>query len=200
MSGSIPAALLDLKNLQILHLKANKLTGTIPELGQNPLISWVDLSSNQLHGTIPQSLGNSRTIEDLRLGNNRLYEPIPPGLCRNPNVNGGVTKSYGCDGVICPIGTYSDTGHAIESIGCTSCPDGETTLYLGSPMSACQQLTEEDLLSMLYEVMRGNLWPESSREHWKDPNVSVCDWAGLSCDKQGQLTSLSFPLAGLEEY
>jgi len=55
------------------------------------------------------------------------------------------------------------------------------------------------ILAMLYKVMRGDLWPPARRTNWGDLSVSVCDWAGLSCDENGELESISFPLAGLME-
>ena len=186
--------------LQILHLKGNHLTGTIPDLGRMPRLSWLDLSNNVLHGTIPQSFAISRSIEDLRLGGNRIYEPIPHGLCNHPNINGGATKQFGCDGVICPLGSYSDVGHAVESHGCTRCPPGETTLYLGSSKAACQTFEPTKILSIFYDVMQGNVWPPAFQHNWGDFEVDICDWAGISCDSSGELISMGFPLVGLEEY
>jgi hypothetical protein len=199
LTGTIPSSITKISVLQIFHLKDNKLTGTIPGLGSMQRLSWVDLSNNMLHGTIPQSFGTSRAIEDLRLGGNFLYEPIPRGLCKNPSLNGGATKMYGCDGVLCPIGTYSDAGHAMETQGCIKCPDGKTTLYLGSSLDKCRTIDAKDVLTMFFEVMQGDTWPEESQKNWGDPNVDVCSWSGISCNKDGELIGMGFPLVGLDE-
>jgi hypothetical protein len=201
-SGTIPSTLLNVDALQILHLKGNQFSGTLPELGKLPRMSWIDVSNNNLHGTVPQSLGSSLVIEDLRLGGNMLYEPIPRGLCSNPNVNGGATKQYGCDGILCPLGTYAETsGHASETYGaCVKCPPGETTLYLGSFESACQELTPEEILTIFFEVMQGDVWPADAQRNWGDFNVDVCDWGGISCDSNGELMGMAFPLVGLDDY
>lgn len=174
--------------------------GTIPEIGRLPYLTWVDLSNNLLHGTLPQSLGTSRSIEDLRVTGNMIYEPIPSGLCTNPNVNGGATKQFGCDGVICGLGTYSDVGHATAEIGCSKCPPGETTLYLGSLRTACRVFTPRQILSIFYDVMGGDTWPDEFQEKWRDPQLDLCDWAGMTCDENGELQGVGFPLIGLEEY
>lgn len=200
LEEDIPNSITSLSNLQILHLKLNRLSGTIPDLGSMPKLQWIDLSSNYLHGTVPQSLGTSKTIKDLRLGNNRLYDPIPSGLCSNPDVNAGVTKKYGCAGILCPIGTYSEVGHAVDPVGCFKCPAGESTLYLGSVRSKCQVFTEAMILTMFFEVMQGHEWPLGLQENWGNYDVPLCKWAGLTCDEDGELESIAFPLVGLEHY
>ena len=81
-----------------------------------------------------------------------FYDPVPPSLCTNANVNGGLATTYGCDGVICPLGTYSESGHAtLADGGCKKCPEGETTMYLGS--SECRPFSPEDILSILFDAM-----------------------------------------------
>lgn len=186
--------------LQILHLKENLFTGTIPEFGRLPTLTWLDLSKNLFRGTVPASLGTSRSIENVHLGGNMLYEPIPRGLCNNPNVNGGATKTFGCDEVLCPLGTYADNGHAADPGGCTKCPEGQTTLYLGSTKHECKVYTPESILSMFFQVARGDGWPEESKHHWADESMSLCDWAGVTCNEEGEMTSLTFPLVGLDDY
>ena len=88
--------------LQILHIKLNLLTGTISSrFGELPQLSWFDVSTNALHGTIPKTFGDSTSLTDFRLGaGNRIHDPIPKALCKNPGINGGLTKTYGCGGVI----------------------------------------------------------------------------------------------------
>ena len=101
---------------------------------------------------------------------------------------------YGCDGVICPLGTYSDPGHATHSEGCKVCPEGQTTMYLGS--SSCDEFTEEDILSMLFDVM-GVLKSEGSNEMKKKQDV--CTWDGITCDDAGEVISIRFPLGELDD-
>jgi hypothetical protein len=184
--------------LQILHIKLNQLTGTISsKFGELPFLSWFDVSSNRLHGTIPATFGGSRSIKDFRLGGNMIYDPIPQSLCTNTNVNGGLTRMYGCDGVICPLGTYSDPGHATHSEGCKPCPEGTTTMYLGS--SSCEEFSEADILSIFFDVMGGHTWNALQKSHWKESDGSVCEWHGISCDENGEIDSIRFPLLGIDD-
>jgi hypothetical protein len=136
-----------------------------------------DASDNRLHGTIPSSFGSSSSIKDFRMANNMLYDPIPSTLCSNTNLNGGATLKYGCAGVLCPLGSYTENGHAMDAhSGCIPCPPGETTMYLGS--SSCRAFSEKDILSLLFDVLQGERWPPRHKENWRDYKVSVCDWAG----------------------
>lgn len=179
--------------LQILHLKGNRLTGTIPEaFGRLPYLSWLDISENNLLGTIPLSFAESPTLEDFRIAGNMLYGEVPDGLCTNPTLNDGMAKLHGCSGVLCPTDTYAGTGYATESSPCLPCPDGQSSLYLGS--LACITLSEPDFLAMLYEVMQGPMWSEKNSVNWLDTTVSVCEWAGIECDSNGVTTSLNIPL------
>ena len=57
MTGTIPAELGSLANLQGLSLSGNQLTGTIPaELGGLTNLQRLSLSGNQLTGTVPAQL------------------------------------------------------------------------------------------------------------------------------------------------
>lgn len=198
LTGSLPESFSHLEALQILHLKLNKLTGTISsQFGELPFLSWFDVSANKLHGTIPASFGSSKSIKDFRLGGNMIYEPIPHSLCTNTNINGGLTRNYGCDGVICPLGTFSDPGHATHSNGCNPCPEGQTNMYLGS--SSCQELSEADILSVYFDVIRGDQWNALQQLHWKDRSVNICEWYGVTCDEYGEIQSLRIPVAGLDD-
>ena len=126
-----------------------------------------------------------------------IYDPIPGELCTNANINGGLTKTYGCSGVICPIGTYSDPGHATHADGCRPCPSGKTTLYLGS--SACIRFDEDDYIAMFYDIMAATAKNLIQQAHWeRNREGDVCTWNGITCDEKGKVESMSFPLLGLK--
>ena len=127
-----------------------------------------------------------------------IYEPIPRSLCTNTNINGGLTRTYGCDGVICPLGTYSASGHATHSEGCQPCPEGATTIYLGS--IKCDYLNEVDILAIYFNVMGGSARNAIQKSHWGDPEGdNPCSWNGIKCDEKGEVSSIRFPLMGLED-
>jgi uncharacterized repeat protein (TIGR01451 family) len=77
LNGNLPD-LSALTALQIIDLSANQLTGTIPtELGNQVTLTELDLSNNQLTGSIPTELGNLVNLTDLNLSANQLTGTIP---------------------------------------------------------------------------------------------------------------------------
>ncbi|GAB4032875.1 hypothetical protein GCM10028809_32690 [Spirosoma gilvum] len=81
LSGTIPASLSTLTNLNFLNLIGNQLIGSIPSgLGSLTNLELLYLSSNQLSGTIPSSLGALTNLQWLLLNSNRLSGSIPSSL------------------------------------------------------------------------------------------------------------------------
>ncbi|XP_040381139.1 tyrosine-sulfated glycopeptide receptor 1-like [Oryza brachyantha] len=63
LTGTIPAWLSKLQDLNILNLSGNRLTGPIPSwLGAMPKLYYIDLSGNMLSGEIPPSLMAMRLL------------------------------------------------------------------------------------------------------------------------------------------
>lgn len=191
-TGTIPASIARVKGLQILHFKDNSLTGTIPsEFGDLPYLSWFDISQNYISGTIPSSFGNSQSLEDIRIVDNYIYGTIPSNLCTNQKINAGATQVYHCHGIACPQGWYSTRGFSSIDNQCEKCPSGTSNLYMAS--SFCDEFTEQDILGIFYEVMNGPEWDDEDQVNWSNYDVSVCEWAGIDCDDNGTITSMSLP-------
>ena len=125
-----------------------------------------------------------------------MHGPVPETLCSNPQINGGRVPQYDCDVAICPLGTYSQLGFASESDGgeCIKCPEGETNQYLGSRV--CRTFTQRDFLFMFFDAMGGVDWSEDKKRGWQDKTVPECEWTGVSCDEDGNVDGLAFPISG----
>ena len=81
LSGSIPANLGNLSNLEFLSLAGNQLGGSIPpDLGNLTNLTRLYLYGNQLDGSIPSDLGNLTNLTRLYLFGNQLDGSIPSDL------------------------------------------------------------------------------------------------------------------------
>jgi len=81
---------------------------------------------------------------------------------------------------------------------CVMCPEGQTTFKIGENM--CRDVTQEDILNTLYSVVHGEeTWPEEKKRDW-GTKKSACSWAGITCNEQGLITGISFPVVGISNY
>ncbi len=81
LTGSIPASIGQLNNLQELFLDSNHIAGIIPtSIGNlsNLVVLWIN--SNQLTNSIPSDLSNLTKLQSLNLNINKLTGSIPSSL------------------------------------------------------------------------------------------------------------------------
>lgn len=174
-----------LPNLEILHAKSNLFSGTIPAF-YSPKLTWLDLGDNSFVGAVPASLGQLPKLVDLHLGNNKLFE-IPGSLCSNSNlINRGSPGN--CDYILCPIGTFATGGFAFADTPCEPCPEGESTIFLGSTECSIHAYIEPFL-----SLVNGHAWDFDSLEVDDE-----CQLDGVECDEEYRVRSIEFPLAKLE--
>ncbi|CAI0416301.1 unnamed protein product [Linum tenue] len=86
ITGTIPAGLDRLVNLEQLDFNGNSLSGNLPvELGRIPKFMTLQVQNNNLSGTIPSNIGNSTKLLTVWLQGNQLEGEIPPsfGKCQD---------------------------------------------------------------------------------------------------------------------
>ncbi|EOA29787.1 hypothetical protein CARUB_v10012882mg [Capsella rubella] len=86
LGGSLPTDLSGLPFLQELDLTRNNLNGSIPvEWGTSSLVN-ISLLGNQITGPIPKELANISTLFSLVLEYNQISGKLPPELGNLPNI------------------------------------------------------------------------------------------------------------------
>ena len=103
--GTLPAALGNLDQVDLLFLCGNQLRGSIPDLGSLTNLEQLWLNSNQLRGSIPD-LGSLTNLEQLWLNSNQLsgtdpdlagqpHQPADPIPGRPTQLSGTIPDSLG---------------------------------------------------------------------------------------------------------
>jgi len=186
LRGSI-APLTHLPNLQILHAKQNRFSGTIPSQF-SPKLTWLDLTENMFVGTVPRALGQLPNLKDLHLGNNKIFG-IPTSLCNSDSINDGSTGN--CDHILCPMDTFSHYGYAKKDVAvCEPCPEEYSTMFLGS--TACSIQTGAEYIDLFMSLVKG-VAPGKGEEFYDE-----CDLEGVACDEKYNVESIEFSLSNLE--
>uniref|UniRef100_A0A7R9WJ53 Leucine-rich repeat-containing N-terminal plant-type domain-containing protein n=1 Tax=Pseudictyota dubia TaxID=2749911 RepID=A0A7R9WJ53_9STRA len=117
---------------------------------------------------------------------------VPKELCKKKDMMRGDVKHYGCDAILCKPGTASLFGRQNSTeTECTPCDMASSATFWGStscgteadqnevdPTKPDQYLT----LALLYDTCGGDNWVKKS--NWKEKDVSVCKWHGISCNEQ----------------
>jgi hypothetical protein len=73
----VVATLQQLPALRVLDCSWNVLSGPLPELPVNTMISWLDLAGNALSGSPPGSFSNLVNLVYFNVSHNRLQSTIP---------------------------------------------------------------------------------------------------------------------------
>jgi len=233
LSGPLPTAELNnLSQLSILALANNSLTGPLPSLSnmnnlrqvflQNNYISgsipsdflWsapkgeivtVDLSNNEVSGVLSGMRLGEFTRLNLYVGDNRITA-LDDNLCNgNDGWNGGNVEEFGCNAILCPIGTFSAEGRATPNNPCEDCPSAtasDAADFMGASECNARQL---QILIDFYDALEGDFWKEMTNswfgeEYYYDYEAyyptSECTWTGIECSDNGDIVSIQ--LSGMK--
>jgi Leucine-rich repeat (LRR) protein len=166
----------DLSKLGELYLQNNFFHGSIPDdfLWNAPKDASivVDLRNNQISGSVT----GYRLPEFIRLNiylSGNFIESVDQQLCFRAGWLNGDVGDFSCDGLLCPIGSYSVDGRQTSmEVTCETCESAEV---MGS--TTCESEIWR-ILRLLYNDLNGNMWKENN---WFE-NDDECTWDGITCD------------------
>lgn len=79
LTGSLPSEIKELKNLEILDVSKNNMTGIPAEIGQMTNLRIINYADNDITG-LPNELGNLKNLEILNLSGNNPSEQDLSGI------------------------------------------------------------------------------------------------------------------------
>jgi len=133
----LPNALKEMGNLAVsyLYMENCRAKGEIPDNFFGNIEDdyddhiFMDISNNYLTGTLPYAFSR---FSDLYLtADDNFFTGIDPSLCNMTDWNDGMVEKYGCDALMCPMGTYNDFGRRYGSSG-IACEKCRRATYYGS--------------------------------------------------------------------
>ena len=179
LSGHIPYAINQLKNLKKIRLSNNLIHGLLPAFEEHPQLSFIDLSNNNIGGeikstflqsfnnvteeifidvssnfitgSVPSALSRFHHL-NLRIESNRIKN-IDPSLCKKNNWNNGNVGKYHCDGIACSQGYFNELGRQIDDTYCLPC---DTSFFLGS--TSCNGIENASELPTKTTTKRKLVW------------------------------------------
>ncbi len=204
LTGTIPAALAQLKNLKWLHLFSNGLTGAIPkELAQLKNLKWLYLFDNGLTGAIPKELAQLKNLERLFLSRNELTGAIPAALAQLENLSSLYLFDNELTGAIpaalaqlenlkelflssneltgcIPVALQAISNHDLDKLGLDACSAGTDDSVTDD--------SDRDTLIAFYQATGGDGWKK--RRGWNS-DAPLNQWHGVTTDDQGRVTGLN---------
>ena len=193
--------------LDELFLGGNGFTGKVPRRlmqhsNRTHSLVTVNLAKNELTGTLPTELLRFQSL-NLDVTGNKMTS-IPGNLCAKGAWMSGLVETFGCNALLCPIGTYNIVGRQTsETNNCTACP---SAVYLGATeCETAQEQADWKILASLYINTQGSDWIETQgwqsldnllqNANLEDLNgaaLNVCQWSGVFCES-GAVVKLELP-------
>ncbi|KAL7579018.1 hypothetical protein ACA910_019060 [Epithemia clementina (nom. ined.)] len=237
MNGNIPSELNSCSGLAQLSLRNNAFGGSLPDWTALSQLTELDLTGNALEGALPdsflQSVSDSNsTRREFLFGNNKLSGGIPTSWnSRFPNlfldltgnqITGalsectsqqqqwmdGLVADYGCNAILCPIGTYNELGRQTGAdndcrtctgasvMGTTTCDAGATNSTDAELAALTRKARDLEILTEFYHATLGENWVR--QDGWT-VTADYCAWYGISCDAANDFAvqSIELPDNGL---
>lgn len=136
------------------------------------------LQKNHITGNIPVELQRFEALE-INLAGNEI-SGIAEELCTKKAWNNGDVGAVGnCNAILCPRGSYSDSGRQVAAnTSCLPCDYEEDQQFLGQTNCHSASITERGILEKIFTETTGEQW--TSKEAWMSTEP-ICSWAGVRC-------------------
>ena len=139
----------------------------------------VDLRNNRLSGHVPGSLDAHSNMKLYLSGNQ--FDSMSTSLCDNTKWMAGDVKEHGCNGILCPVGTYS------EDDGRGECQTCASATVMGMKSCPDEGYNQKEILTFLYNAMNGENWKDNTG--WKSA-TDECTVYGITCDDNGDIVKI----------
>ena len=181
-----------------LYLSYNTFTGSLPSsfLRNAPVdqIITVDLSYNQISGTITSNLSRLNYLNIYMVGN--MIDEIESSICNyNTNWMNGAVENYGCGAILCGIGACAPQGRMTDTDSCTAC----NYEYMGGTPQIVP-MTQKEILLKFYSDTNGPSWYVKSDDKTWLRDTFECSWLGITCDNNKDVTSINLENRTLTGY
>lgn len=174
-----------------MFVSDNKLTGTVPqELCDEDLNEafFDDLDDENVDQTYDDLYGTNRRLRNRsangrrRLSSRRLREGDP------------TETRDGCTSIACPAGYQSRGDNNKDGVfPCEKCESEHLNPYIGS--NKCFEINQDVVLQIFHNATNGKAW--AGGQNWVDAGVPTCQKEGVSCNDNGDVTSIVLPDLGL---
>ena len=163
-----------------LELSSNQVSGTIPtSLGYSlSKLTSLKLGNNQLSGTIPSSLGHLSQLTILELNNNQLRGPIPVPIGYLSQLQQLFLSNNQLSGYI--PASFKKLKSFINLSGNKNLSGSICPLVTQIPQVECEALLH------LYHSANGDHWKNNKGWNWTN---TPCNWKGIRCN-DGHVTRL----------
>ena len=193
LEGTLPE-LSGLSQITLVSFGGNKLSGTIPKAFLDSATSiseevQIILTGNKLTGTLPASLSRFDNLI-IDVTNNQI-NAIAPSICEKEKWMRDRVGLYGCDALLCPLGTHNTHGRQSNNdMPCLPCSGMNTAEFLGSVECTLDSAKnqEREILLKFYNSCNGPNWHK--QQNWTSPDVDICHWEGLSCSRGKSIDSM----------
>lgn len=201
--NTLPAEISGWQSLEVLTMTQTRLRDALPSnLFQLPALEIIRLSDNSLQGALPSPIAATSTLREVSLDNNRLSGCYPTNLGalaeqldilalagngQLPWLGDWERALAGDEQVGAPCQAANGIGGTIsEDCNCVSVFD------------FCGNITAQRLLR-LYTQLDGDNWVNN--DGWAgavaEERCNYCDWYGVECNGNGQITNLDLSDNGL---